>query len=337
MGKIPSSVFVSHAASDKENVLKLVDYLKASLPGVTFYVSSSYQSLKPGTEWWADITSTLATSTVVLACISRQSVNKPWILFESGVGVGTGATVIPVILDDLPYAALGAPLSMYQAVRVDKDGLFNLVKMIATKTNTRAKLETLAKRPLPNFAGMSQRAGTLSGIYLGSKRVELNGWHAYKGDPRNFERCGDYISIGKSFDDGFKYPASDLLEAPWRFWGFRIKRTQEMHIYAAVRLLDGQNHLVYVTTNANVWGFEGKYKDEFMVPAPFIPRGEWQVVVVNMMSVESKLESPIQAITGFLARGPLMLSHIWCVDEVKQIPKRFRDDAEHLVYPGVAT
>lgn len=338
MRKILSSVFVSHAASERKKVLELVDYLKACLPAdVAFYVSSSYQSLKPGTEWWAEVTNTLATSKVILACISRQSLNKPWILFESGVGVGAGAIVIPIILDDLPYTALGPPLSMYQAVRLDKDGLLNLVKRIATETNTRAKLEALTKRPLPDITGVPKRAGTLPGIYLGSKRIELNGWHAYKGDARNFERLDGYISIGKSFDDGFKYPASDLLEAPWRFWGFRIKRTQEMHIYAAVRCIDGKTHLIYVTTNANVWGFEGKWKDEFIVPAPFIPGDEWQVVVVNMISLESKLESPIQAITGFLARGPLMLSHIWCVDEVKQIPKQFRENAEHLVYPGVVT
>lgn len=334
MRKAAASVFVSHAAFETDVVLELVGYLKACLPSVDFYVSSSYQSLKPGAEWWADVTNTLATSKVILACVSRQSLNKPWILFESGVGVGNGAVVIPVILDDLPYAALSAPLSMYQSVRMNQDGLLSLAKQIAGATNTRAKFEALTKRSFPKITGATQRMRPLPGIYLGAKRVGLDGWHAYRGDPRNFERLDGCISIGQSFDDGFRYPASDLLAAPWRFWGFRIKRTQGVHVYAAVRCVDDTEHLIYVTTNANNWGVSAVWLDEFIVPAPFIPKNRWQVVIVNVASLERKFASPVQSITYFMARGPLMISHIWCVDEAKQIPRKFREEAIDLVYPG---
>jgi hypothetical protein len=255
-------------------------------------------------------------------------------LFESGVGAGTGAVVIPIIIDDLPFTALGAPLSMYQSVRMDNDGLQNLAERISKETRTKARPQSLTKRVLPNISEAPKGTRTTPGIYLGTRRTELDGWHAYVGDPRNLESHKGFISIGKSFADGFRYPASDYLEAPWRYWGFRLKRTQGVHIYASVKCLDGSDHKIYVTTNANVWGVASIWLDEFIVPAPFIPKDEWKVVIVNMGSVERKFASPIHSITSFLARGPLMLSHIWCVDEAKQIPKIFREDAIHLIYPG---
>lgn len=334
MRKTLASVFVSHAVFEREIVLKLVGYLQVALPNVAFYVSSSYKSLKPGAAWWDDVRSTLAEAKVVLACVSRQSVNKPWILFESGVGVGNKAVVIPVILDDLPYSGLGTPLSMYQSVHLDKDGLLNLVRMIAKETKTRSDLARLTYKSIPTFSELSAGKDASSGIYLGATRITLSGWVSYAGSAGNIYESKEYISLGNSFDDGFRYPPSDSLEAPWRFWCFRIKRTKDVHIYASVRCVDGSTHIIYVSSNANAWGFAFKWLDEFLVPAPSIPKDKWQVVIVNMTSLEHKLESPIRSIAGFRVRGPLTVSHMWCVDDIRQVPKKFTRGAIQLIYPG---
>lgn len=126
-------VFVSHAASEADMVHKFVDFLQMVLPEVSFFVSSSHRIMKLGAIWWDEIRYALAHAKIILTCVSRQSIDKPWILFESGVGLGYGAVVIPVVLDDLPYSALAPPLSMFQAVRLDEGGL---VELIAQKTKT---------------------------------------------------------------------------------------------------------------------------------------------------------------------------------------------------------
>lgn len=331
--KLPS-VFVSHAASESAVVNTFVGYLRIALPDVRFYVSSSYQYLKPGASWWDDIRSTLSQAQIILACISRQSIDKPWILFESGVGIGCGAVVIPVILDDLPYSHINPPLSMYQAVRMNKNGASSLVESIANITKAKAYTERLQRKPIPKFSELTVSVGMLPGIYRGTKRNELGGWQRYLGNPNNYREDKDYISIGNSSDDGFRYPPSDSLKSPFHYWGFRIKRTQGVHMYAAVKCANGLTYIVYVSSEANMWGFISHPTNEFVVPASSIPRDRWQAVIVNVSSIEKKFDSPIQAITGFRARGPLMLSHIWCVDNLVQIPKVFVNNAIQLVYPG---
>lgn len=329
-----ASVFVSHMALESTIVNTFVEYLRVALPDVKFYVSSSYQSLTPGISWWDDIRNTLSQAKIILACVSRQSLDKPWILFESGVGIGCGATVIPVILDDLPNAHIQPPLSMYQAVRMDKKSLTHLVKSIAEITNTAVHIDRLRRKPVPEFSELTVSAGALSGIYRGNERNVLGGWQRYSGNPNSFREGKNYISVGNAFEDGFKYPPSDSFDAPFHYWGFRLKHTQGVHIYAVVSCANGRTYKVYVSSEANQWGFISHPADEFVIPASSILSNIWQVAIVNVSSLEKQFESPIRAIVGFRARGPLMLSHIWCVKNLAQIPKSFAANAIQLIYPG---
>jgi hypothetical protein len=334
MKSSPVAVFVSHTSSEATIVNHLVEYLRVALPDIEFYVSSSYQSLKPGASWWDDIRSTLSDAKVILACISRQSINKPWILFETGVGLGCGAVVIPVILDDLPDSQVGPPLSMYQAVRMERHSLKHLAASIGENTRTRVHTNRLQRKRVPEFGELNVSAGTPAGIYCGNKHAGVGGWQRYDGNPNSYRESSAYVSIGNSFDDGFRYPPSDSLDAPFHFWGFRIKPTHGVHIYAAVKCANGRTYKVYVNSDANGWGFISDPTNEFVVPGSVIPNNTWQIVIVNISSLENKFESPIRAIVGFRARGPLMLSHVWCVDKLAQIPRALTKKAIHLVYPG---
>jgi TIR domain-containing protein len=334
MRRNPVAVFVSHAASESTIVDTLVEYLRVALPDVSFYLSSSYRSLKPGISWWDDIRSTLYKAKIILACISRHTLAKPWILFESGVGIGCGAVVIPVILDDLPNSQIGPPLSMYQAVRMDKNSLKHLATSIAEITNTRVQTDRLRRKPIPEFSELNVSAGMASGIYCGSKRHGLGGWQRYAGNPKSLRESKAYVSLGSSFEDGFRYPPSDSLEAPFHYWGFRIKRTQGVHVYAVVKCANGLTYKVYVSSNANLWGFISHPTDEFVIPGSSILSNTWQIVIVDISSLQKEFESPIRAIVGFRVRGPLILSHIWCFDDLVQVPKSFIKNATQLVYPG---
>ena len=104
-----SSIFVSHAQEDESSVNYMTFYLSQAFTGVEFFVSSSYRSITPGSIWLKQILDHLINSCVVLVCLSRNSIKKPWVLFEAGGGFCNGRTVIPLILDDLPFTAIEPP------------------------------------------------------------------------------------------------------------------------------------------------------------------------------------------------------------------------------------
>lgn len=333
MAAVTPCVFISHAASESDIIRKLVEFFQVALPDVSFFVASSYSSVKPGAVWWDEIRQTLANVKVMLACISRQSVGKPWILFESGVGIGCNALLIPVILDDLPFAELGLPLSMYQAIRLDQVGLSSLVELVAKNTGTRINTQIL--REMPRFSEIPSSIESSMGVYLGTKRYDItSGWQRYVGSHQTLQIHKGYISLGKSFDDGFRYPPVDSLLAPWQYLAFRIKRTQEVYFYAALRCIDGSMPRLFVSSVVNTWGFTGDPTHEFRIPVHSIPMGKWHVLIVDVGSLEREFKSPVQAIAGFRVRGPLLLSHIWCVEQPAGIPDEFLKAATRLSYPG---
>ncbi len=60
------------------------------------FVSSDYESIAGGDIWFTTIVNALKTSLVEIVLLSPTSVDRPWINFEAGVGIGTESLVIPV-------------------------------------------------------------------------------------------------------------------------------------------------------------------------------------------------------------------------------------------------
>ena len=141
------------------------------------------------------------------------------------------------------------------------------------------------------------------------------------------------MSIGNSFCDGFKYPLVDSLTAPWRFFGFRFLSKDEVWIYAVVILLDGTSRKLAASTTLSSWGFTGEPQDEYRIPLGNLKKGKWHVAIVDVQSIEVDLPTKVRYIAGFRARGPVSISHIWCVDSKTDIPYTFRSKGYCLRYP----
>jgi len=328
-------VFFSHSDSDSVIVEHLAENLKQVFPGLSFFVSSSYESLRPGDDWWDEIRGNLEEAKVILACVSRLSVNKPWILFESGFGLGHKAILIPIILDDLPISELGPPISMFQVIRLDDSkGLVHLIDRISQATGKPAQDDLIKIENLSLNKELFTSINTSMGFYVGNSKIDIaSGWQCYTGNSNTLRAQKGYLSIGDSFNDGFQYPPEDTLKGPWQYWVFRIRRTSDVHIYAVVKLIDGTIRKIYASSNLNSWGFTGDPIDEFRVPLGKLPKNKWQVVIINTHTLEHKFESSIQAIVGIRVRGPLHISHIWCVENFEQIPEDFRSEAKVVSYP----
>ncbi len=336
MQELQPKVFVSHSTTEADVVKELVDSLQTILPDVSFFVSSSLRSLRPGAVWWDEIRGALAGAKIVLACMSRVTAGNLWTLFESGVGLGHGAVVIPVILDDMPASGIPGPLSAFQAVQVDHEGgLVSLAGLIAQATGTEPYYERAHTDHALGYHEGPEGIDCAPGVYAGATRYDItSGWQHYSGDQRTLELCRGYVSIGRSFSDGFRYPPRDSLSAPWRFFGFRIKRQEDVHVYLVLRCVGGSSVKLYASSGVQSWGFSGDPKDEFRVPLLSVPRGKWHVVIISVQSVEPQLGVPIQNAIGLRVRGPLYVSHIWCTDDLATIPEQYRGGASLVSYPS---
>jgi len=99
MSDVKQGVFISHISEEQEAAHLLKFYLRRSLgEDLPVFVSSDYDSIAGGDIWFQTIIKGLNTAAVVIVLLSPASNDRRWINFEAGVGVGAGATVIPVVV-----------------------------------------------------------------------------------------------------------------------------------------------------------------------------------------------------------------------------------------------
>jgi len=109
------TVFISHITEEKELARKLKSFLRhvfgSELP---VFVSSDYSSIPGGSQWFSEIVDGVKSASVVLVLISVDSVDRRWVNFEAGVGLGTGARVIPLVVRSFPKSEVPFPMAGLQ-------------------------------------------------------------------------------------------------------------------------------------------------------------------------------------------------------------------------------
>jgi hypothetical protein len=126
-------VFISHSSDETAVAIKFKSTLEFLFEDkIKIFVSSDFKSIPGGDNWFLAILNALKTSQVVLALLSRDSVDRPWINFEAGVGCGAVAHVIPIAIGDLDRGEIQPPLGPLQARGLtdpeDVNGIFNDVE-----------------------------------------------------------------------------------------------------------------------------------------------------------------------------------------------------------------
>ena len=110
------AVFISHIGAEAPVALRLKELIQRSFSGdLTVFVSSDYESIQSGEEWYRKIVNSIQAAKVVIVLISPESVDRPWINFEAGVGVGSNDKVFPVAIRGFRLADLRPPLHALHA------------------------------------------------------------------------------------------------------------------------------------------------------------------------------------------------------------------------------
>src|ERR1041384_2652244 len=94
-----SDIFISHISEESVIAKTLKAFLQRIFSNdIDIFVSSDYSSVSGGDFWFTHIIEQLRLSQVVLVLISKDSAHREWINFEAGIGIGTDAKVIPVVI-----------------------------------------------------------------------------------------------------------------------------------------------------------------------------------------------------------------------------------------------
>ncbi len=128
------SIFLSHITIES----KLADFLQESilrdfLGLASVFSSSDRTSIPVGSGWLEAVTRAIAGADLHMIVCSPDSVERPWIHFESGAAHLRGIPIVPFCHSGLSPAQLPVPLSIYEGIVASSpEGLEELYSAIAT-------------------------------------------------------------------------------------------------------------------------------------------------------------------------------------------------------------
>ena len=126
-------IFISHINEERPLALRLQKLLETALsPKPPVFVSSDYDSIKSGEEWYRAILGGIRRSEAVVVLLSPESIDRRWINFEAGFGLGQESQVIPVVWRGLTKGEVGFPLGQLHARELaDRDECAALLRHLA--------------------------------------------------------------------------------------------------------------------------------------------------------------------------------------------------------------
>ncbi len=123
-------VFISWSgALSKEIAGCLAHWIECVLLNTRPWIST--EDIEKGSMWYKDISDELRTISVGIICLTRENMNSPWILFETGaLSKGLHVNRVIPLLVNLAPADLTPPLSMFNAALPNKPDMLLLIKTI---------------------------------------------------------------------------------------------------------------------------------------------------------------------------------------------------------------
>lgn len=119
----------------------------------------SSEDIDPGERWNAQVARELHDSQFGIICLTPESLNSAWMLFEAGALAKTldKTSVCPYLIG-LDEVDLKGPLAQFQAAKANKDGTLSLIRSINTGLGTQMlpddKLRRTFERWWPDLGGV---------------------------------------------------------------------------------------------------------------------------------------------------------------------------------------
>lgn len=123
-------VFISWSGDRSRAVADLLDdWLQCVLQAIDPWMSS--KDIDRGSLWFTEISNQLSQTKVGIVCLTRDNIDKPWILFEAGaLAKGLSSARVCTFLVDLEATDISDPLAQFNHTSPTQDGLFELVRTL---------------------------------------------------------------------------------------------------------------------------------------------------------------------------------------------------------------
>lgn len=124
-------IFVSWSGNlSKEVATAIRDWLPYVINNVQIFLSS--EDISIGSRWWLEISQALEESNFGVLCLTKENVNKPWILFEAGaLAKALGQSLVcPILIDITKPSDVVGPLSQFQSFQPTEQDFYKFVALI---------------------------------------------------------------------------------------------------------------------------------------------------------------------------------------------------------------
>lgn len=128
-------IFISWSGSRSHQIGKaLYDWIPYLLPYTTPFISES--DISAGDRWAINIANELEASNFGLICITPENIDSPWVMFEAGALSKSimDARVIPILFE-IDFSGITGPLSQFQAKKLDKQGITEVIRSINNRSD----------------------------------------------------------------------------------------------------------------------------------------------------------------------------------------------------------
>lgn len=150
-------VFISWSGDASNSfAVELGKFLRSVIQQIETFMSS--EDIRSGSRWFGEIGMQLQSTKYGILCLTQENLNAPWILFEAGAlakEMGE-SNVVPVCVG-FKKTELVAPLSQFQSIDADREGLKKLVVDI-NKTLDRPVQDEILHESIDRFWDKAQTA-----------------------------------------------------------------------------------------------------------------------------------------------------------------------------------
>lgn len=148
--------------------------LKEWLPLILQYANPwvSDKDISAGDRWAQAIAGELESSNFGILCITPENINSEWILFEAGALSKSmlDAKVIPLLFG-LELSDLSGPLSQFQALKVDQQGMLDLAKAINAVAENKAADATIEQLVPVLWGQLQQKLDAIPNKEISAKHM----------------------------------------------------------------------------------------------------------------------------------------------------------------------
>jgi len=132
-----SKIFLSWSGHKSR---KVAEFLHTWLPSVLQFAEPYFtpEDIEKGKKWNSDISGALDETNFGIICLTRENLEKPWILFEAGaLSKNVDRANVCTLLIDVDPTDVTGPLAQFQHTSIDKIEVKKMMKSINSSDSSR--------------------------------------------------------------------------------------------------------------------------------------------------------------------------------------------------------